>query len=172
MADADRGGVITEEMYNNYHTNLYPGVRKYIDEYVLPTAKEQGKLHLGLGFYIFTDNPDKDYRTLHNATIQFWSILSILAINELHRRIDTAGLSQQVKVISSIYDSIYLEVKSDPEIIQWTNINLIECMTRNFIPNQRIPNEAEAEIGLNWADLHKLPHNASISDIKSVLDSL
>lgn len=169
LADADRGGVITEEMYNNYHTTLYPGVRKYIDEYVLPTAKSTKRLHLGLGFYIYTDNPDKDYRTLHNATIQFWSILSILAINELHRRIDLNNLQNEVKVISSIYDSIYIECTADPEIIKWTNDNLIECMIQDFMPEQQIHNEAISEIGLNWAELHKIPNNASLEQIQSTL---
>lgn len=172
MADADRGGVITEEMYQNYHNNLYPGVRKYIDEYVLPTAKQNKKLHLGLGFYINTKNPDEDYRTLHNATIQFWSILSILAINEMHRRIDAAGYQDRVKVISSIYDSIYLEVLDDPVIIQWTNNNLIECMVKDFMPNQRIKNESESEIGYDWATLKGIPNNATIDQISAVRDSL
>lgn len=68
MADSDRGGVITPEMYDNYHNNLYPGVRSYIDNYVLPTAESDKRLHLALGLYLHTDSPSKDYRTLHNAT--------------------------------------------------------------------------------------------------------
>ena len=67
MADAHKGGVITEEIYNNYHFKLYPGVRNYIDSYVVPTACRDGFVHLGLGFRIYTDNPDTDQRTLHNA---------------------------------------------------------------------------------------------------------
>lgn len=67
MPDAHKGGAITEEIYNNYHFKLYPGVRNYIDSYVIPTATTEGKIHLGLGFYIHTDNADKDQRTLHNA---------------------------------------------------------------------------------------------------------
>lgn len=168
--DVDKGGVITQEMYDNYHTKLYPGVRTYIDEYVLPTVKQNGKLHLGLGFYISSDYPDKDYRTLHNATIQFWSILSILSINKLHQLIDQAGLQDDVKVISSIYDSIYIQVTEDPSIIKWTNDNLITCMTRDFMPNQRVKNEAESEIGLNWADLYPLPNNSDELTISMTLE--
>ena len=135
-------------------------------------AKANGKLHLGLGFYITTDNPDKDYRTLHNATIQFWSILSILAINELHRRIDANGLHNDIKVISSIYDSIYIECTADPVIIKWANDNLIECMVKDFMPDQAIPNVSEAEIGLNWAELHVVPNNATTDEISTILESL
>lgn len=172
MPDSDKGGAITPAIYDNYHNHLYPGVRSYIDNYVLPTSAEHGKLHLGLGFYIKSDNVAKDARTLHNGSIQFWSLLSILSINEMHRRIDLNNLQDRVKVISSIYDSIYLEVDADPDVIKWTNDNLIECMTADFMPNQRIKNTAESEIGLNWADLHAVPNNASISDIQDILNEL
>lgn len=139
---------------------------------MLPTAKQHKKLHLGLGFYINTKDPDSDIRTLANASIQFWSILSILAINELHRRIDLAGYQNHVRVISSIYDSIYLEVTDDPAIIQWANNNLIECMTKNFMPNQSVPNTAESEIGYSWASLKPIPNNASTDQIIAIRSAL
>lgn len=172
MSDSHKGGAITPEIYDNYHNVLYPGVKAYIDNYILPTAAKNNKLHLGLGFYINTTNPDRDVRTLHNATIQFWSILTILAINELHRRIDAANLSSDIKVIATIYDSIYLEVRKTPTLIKWANDNLIDCMTTPFMANQRIPNTAESDIGLNWAELHRIPNGASLEHIQSVLDTL
>lgn len=172
MPDAHKGGSITEELYDSYHNKLYPGVRNYIDSYVIPTATKNGKLHLGLGFYIYTDNPDADQRTLHNSTCQFWSILSILTINKLHQLIDNNNLSENVAVVSSIYDSIYFEVDDDPQIIKWVNDNLINCMTRDFMPNQRIHNTAESEIGYNWADLHKIPNNAPLEEIIEIRKQL
>ena len=172
MSDSHKGGAITPEIYDNYHNTLYPGVRSYIDDYVLPTATANGKLHLGLGFYIKSDKPDRDVRTLHNATIQFWSILTAITINELHRRIDEANLQNDIKVIATIYDSIYLEVRSTPSIIKWANDNLIECMTKDFMVNQRIPNCAESDIGRNWADLHRIPNGASLEQINDVLSNL
>lgn len=161
-----------EYIFNAYHTELYPKITEYRENYVLPTAKANKRLHLGLGFYINTKDPDDDIRTLANASIQFWSILSILAINELHRRIDAANYQSQIKVISSIYDSIYLEVVEDPTIIQWANNNLIDCMTRDFMPNQAVPNVAESEIGRSWAVLKPVHNNASIDEIQDVLASL
>lgn len=56
-----------EAIFDSYHNELYPGITKYREEYVLPTAQEHGKVHLGLGCYIKSDNPDKDIRTLNNA---------------------------------------------------------------------------------------------------------
>ena len=156
-----------EQIFHAYHNELYPKITEYRENYVLPTCRQHKKLHLGLGFYINTKDPDADIRTLANASIQFWSILSILAINELHRRIDSAGYQSQIKVISSIYDSIYLEVLDDPAIIQWANNNLIECMTRDFMPNQTVPNVAESEIGYSWASLKPIPNNATLDEINS-----
>lgn len=90
----------------------------------------------------------------------------------MHQLIDQNNLQEDVKVISSIYDSIYFEVTADPEIIKWTNDNLIPIMTQPFMEDQRIPNEAESEIGLNWASLHKLSHNASLEEITSTLETI
>lgn len=170
--DDHKGGVITQEIFDNYHNLLYPGVTKYREEYVLKTAMEQKYLHLGLGCRIQTDDPLTNIRTLHNATIQFWSILTLIAINELNHRIKEENLTDYVKVQSTIYDSIYSQTYKDPEIIQWTNKNLIEVLTVPYLQSQEIPNKADGLIGLNWADTHKISNEASIEEIKSVLEKL
>ena len=104
--------------------------------------------------------------------IQFWSILSILTINKLHQLIDKNGYQDNVKVISSIYDSIYIEVDEDPTIIKWVNDNLIRCMTQDFMPDQRIPNSAESEIGDSWANLHKISNGASLEEISEIIHKI
>lgn len=65
MADSHKGGPITPEIYDNYHNVLYTGVRDYIYNYVIPSAHKNKEVYLGLGFSIKTDNPDRDFRTLH-----------------------------------------------------------------------------------------------------------
>ena len=95
-----------QQIFDNYHNVLYPGITNYRESYVLPTAKENGEIHLGLGFTLKTDDADRDIRTLANATCQFWSILTALTINKMHQLIDEEGLEHDVKVISTIYDSI------------------------------------------------------------------
>lgn len=158
-----------ETIFNNYHNVLYPGITKYREEYVLPTAIAQGYLHLGLGCRLYTDNPDKDIRTLNNATIQFWSILTLLAVNELHHLIDESGYQNDIRVISTIYDSIYIEVRKDPTIIKWLNDTLIPLMCVDFIPNTIVHNDASGEIGPNWANLTAIPQNATIDQIKEII---
>ena len=151
---------------------MYPGITDYRENYVLPTAKQNGRIHLGLGFYLHTDDAARDIRSLNNATAQFWSILTALAINRLHKLIDDAGLQNDIQVTSTIYDSVYFEVTADPIIVKWLNDHIIPIMTADFMHNQTVHNEADLEIGLSWADLHKLPHNAPFSEIQSIMEQL
>lgn len=160
------------DIFNNYHNILYPGITDYRENYILPTARENGEIHLGLGFTLRTDDADRDIRTLANATCQFWSILTALTINKLHQLIDEKGYEEHVKVISTIYDSIYLEVTEDPVIIKWANDNLIKIMLVDFMEDQTIHNEAECDIGYNWADMEHIPNNASLSEIKKIMASI
>lgn len=170
--DADKGGVITQELFDNYHEVLYPGITKYREEYVLPTADQNGFIHLGLGCRLYTSDAYADIRTLHNATIQFWSILTLIAINEFNHRVRQECLEDAVEVQSTIYDSIYTHPVKDPEVIKWVNDNLIEVMTVQYLEEETVHNEAESEIGLNWAELHKISNGATVDEIKEVLKDL
>ena len=147
---------------------MYPGITKYREEYVLKTAKDQGYIHLMLGFRMYTDFPDKDIRTLNNATCQGWSILTALAINQLHSMIDEAGMQDKIWFTSTIYDSIYAVVEDNPETIKWYNDRIVPVMEKDFMEGQIVHNSADLEIGPNWSELYQLPHNATIEQIKEV----
>ncbi len=170
--DADKGGVITQVIFDNYHNVLYPGITKYREQYVLPTVRRNGYIHLGLGCRMYSSNPNQAIRTLNNATVQFWSILTLIAINEFNHRVREAGLENDVQVISTIYDSIYTQVTADPEILAWVNVNLIEVMTVQYLEDETIHNTASGELGLNWADLHRVENNATPSAIAEILEKL
>ena len=161
-----------ESIFTRYHNELYPGITDYRENYVLPTAMQHGKVHLGLGFYIKTDDPGRDIRTINNATCQFWSILTALTINRMHKLIDEAGYQNDIQVTSTIYDSIYFNVRKDPTIVKWLNDNLIPCMTQDFMENQTIKNTADLEVGPDWADLSLIHNDASLEDITNLLDTL
>lgn len=170
--DADKGGVITEEIFHRYHNVLYPGITNYRENYVLKTCREQGYIHLGLGCRIYTSNADDDIRTLHNATVQFWSILTLIAVNEFRRKVREEKLENHVSVVSTIYDSIYSYVTAEPEIIKWVNDTLIPIMCVQYLETQPIENVAEGFIGRNFADLQKLPNDCSTNDIIKALKAL
>jgi hypothetical protein len=159
-----------EEIFYNYHNVLYPGITDYRENYVLPTAIDEGEIHLGLGFTLKTDDPQRDIRTLANATCQFWSILTALTINKMHQLIDEKGYEEDIKVVSTIYDSCYLEVTADPKLIAWVNKNLIDTMLVDFMEDQIISNEAECDLGLNWAEMVTIPNNASEDYIRKVME--
>ena len=163
-----------EAIFNAYHNDMYPGITDYRENYVLPTAKQNGRIHLGLGCYLHTDDATRDIRSLNNATAQFWSILTALAINRLHKLIDDAGLQNDIQVTSTIYDSIFFEVTKDASIIKWLNDHIIPIMTQDFIVSQTVPNMATLEVGTSWANYgaNPLPIQASLEEVQSVLDNL
>ena len=157
-----------QEIFDNYHYKMFPSITKYREEYVLKTAEELGYIHLGLGFVMSTDNPSKDIRSLNNGTCQFWSILTALTINQLHKEIDAAGLESDIQITSSIYDSIYFIVKDDPETVKWLNDRIVPIMEQDFMEGQIVHNSVDLEIGPSWAELHKLPHNATTEQISEI----
>ena len=158
-----------EEIFNNYHNVLYTGISLMRDK-VLATAVEQGRIHLGLGCYMNTSDPEKEIRTIFNACSQFWSILTLLTINKMHHLIKEQGYQNDIKVVSSIYDSIYLHMRCDAELIKWVNDTIIPILTVDFIKAIIVHNEAKGGIGYNWCDLVTIHNNASIEEIQIALD--
>jgi len=161
-----------QTIFDRYHNELYPGVTKFREEYVVPTAKTEGRVHMGLGCYMHTDNPRRDVRTLTNACSQFWSLLTLMTINKLHQLIDEKGVAEHIQIISTIYDSIYFIIDEDPLAIEWLNNRLIPTMTKDFMLDQTVKNEATAEIGYDWYSLKQIPNNATEDEIVTVMDSL
>ena len=138
----------------------------------LEQAVTKGKVHLGLGCYMHTSEPESEIRTLFNVLSQFWSILTLLTINKLHALIDEQGYTNDIRVVSTIYDSIYIYMKEDASLIKWVNDTIIPILTTDFLTDAIVHNEAEAELGYNWYDTIKLPNNSSIEDIDVILNKL
>ncbi len=160
-----------EEIFRKYHEELYPGISKFREK-VLNKAVLRGKIHLGLGCHLNSSDPHGDIRSLFNACSQFWSILVLLAINALHSDIEAEGKEDKVKIISTIYDSIYIELDEDVELIKWVNDKIIPYVTRDFLEGQVVKNEAEAKLGYSWEDTVSLPNGVSLEEIEKVLMKL
>ena len=159
-------------IFENYHNKLYSGITKYREDYVLPTAQKHGRIHMGLGAYLKTDDPNADIRTLNNSTCQFWSIVTLLAINKVHQWIDANHYENDIICTSTIYDSIYYIVRKDAHIIKALNDFIVPVLTKDFMENQTIHNEAVGEIGPNWAKLTQVPNNASLEQIQQLLKDI
>jgi hypothetical protein len=138
----------------------------------MPAARTNGRIHMGLGCTMNTSNPEKDARTLVNGTSQFWSILTLLAINKLHQHIEDNNLHDRILVTSTIYDAIYLECDSDPSLVKWVNDTLVPIMLHPYLTSEVIHNEAELEVGLDWASTKLIPNNATLEQITTLMDSL
>lgn len=163
-----------EQIFNAYHNEMYPQITEYRENYVLPTTTINGEIHLGLGCKLITDSAKKDIRTLSNSTIQYWSILTLLAANKLHQLIDDNNLNDSIKITSTIYDALYFEVDDNPIIIKWLNDHLIPIMSQDFISNQIVKNDCDLCIGTSWADYdnYHLPHNASLEEITNIVNKV
>ena len=145
---------------------------KYRENYVLPQAQANGCIHLGLGAVLRTDDAKKDVRTITNATYQFWSILTLLALHQMLARVKAAGYSKDIFIYSTIHDSITAYVREDPTIIKWYNDNLIECMVGDFLLNQEVKLESNVDIGKSYDKCIELPNNCSVEHITTVLADL
>jgi len=151
---------------------MYPGITRFREEYVLPTATTNGRIHMGMGYYLNTSNPEKDIRTLMNSQAQFWSTMTALSINKLHTRIDEANYSEDIIITANIYDAIYGIVKADATIIHWLNNQVVPIMQTDFVTNQLVKNSADLEIGHDWSDANIIQHKATIQDIQKLLKEL
>jgi len=156
-------------IFDSYHNEMFPDITK-MRNIAMKTATKQGYLHLGLGCRLYSDNIETNSRTLFNALSQFWSILTLISVNELHYQIDKENLQKDIIPNSTIYDAIYGIVREDPSIIKWLNETICPIMEKDFLDEQIVKNEVNLEVGKSWGDLVELPHNVSLEYIQKVID--
>lgn len=113
-------------------------------------------------------------RSSNNAVTQSWGMLTNRAIAEFDQRVESAGLTKDVKLINTIHDSIYMLIREDAELIAWVNKNLVECMQWQEHPTIQsdVKMMANLEIGRSWKQQIELENGATLEDIQSVLDGL
>jgi DNA polymerase I-like protein with 3'-5' exonuclease and polymerase domains len=160
-----------QEIFSTYHFKLYKGISTFREK-VLRKASKDKELHLGLGCSLKSFNPHWEIRTLFNACSQFWNILILLAINKIHKIIDEKGLSNDIKTIATIHDSVYFLVKDNIKTVKILNDTVIPIITQDFLIDRTVPNKAKAEIGYNWYDLVPISNNASYAEIRKALNTV
>ena len=168
-----------EELYNNYW-KLYSGVKKYSEEKI-EEARENGYLvskFSGLRVWLPAIESINEYirakeeRVAVNFTIQSGNFLTLRAINTLQKRIESMGLTNDVKIINTVHDSIVLVIREDPKLIELINKELISAMCDGYDKDAPVPLEAEMDIGKNLVDTITLPNNCSEEHIEEVLKEL
>jgi DNA polymerase-1 len=112
-------------------------------------------------------------RTAGNAMQQSWGLLNNRAQNEFLSRVYQAGHKHDIHPVAAIHDAQYYLIRNTPEIVKFTNDNLIECMEWQDHPDiyhSEVKLGGELEIYYpSWADPIGLPNKASIEEIEDVL---
>ena len=161
-----------EQIFDAYHNKLYPEITAYKENYVIPTTKQNGEIHMLLGAMLRSDDVDGDIRSIFNATIQSFSVITLIALAQFQRLIDKHDMNDKVKITNTIYDAGYFEVDLDPEVIKWTNDTFTPLLKQQYLTHEDIPNDAACDLGFNLSDMVELSHNASIEEIEEVLNKL
>ena len=77
-------------------------------------------------------------------------------------------MQDHIKIISTIYDSIYIEITDEAPYIEWVNNMIVPIMEQPFIEGQVTQNQAVSDIGYDWATMISIPPNASLEEIDKV----
>lgn len=170
--DAHKGGIITQEIFDSYHNELYPGVTEFREDYVIPVSQEQKYLHLNWGLRLNSSNPKSDLLSMNNANFQGYSDLTLIAGTKFRDKYLAEGNPHNIMGLNIIHDALYYELNDTPEGIKWVNDNLIPIMTQDFLHNQTVHLRAEIDIGYNQKDMLTLSNNADLTEINEALIKL
>lgn len=170
--DAHKGGTITQEIFDRYHNELYPGVTRFREDYVIPVSKEQQYLHLNWGLRLYSDNPKSDLLSMNNANFQAYSDLTLIAAVKFRNLYLSQGNPHNIIGLNCIHDALYYELDDTPEAVKWLNDNLIACMVPDFLHNQTVHLRAECDFGYNQANMVTIPNNADLATIEAKLATL
>lgn len=170
--DSHKGGTITQEIFDRYHTELYPGVAKFREDYVIPTSQDQKYLHLNWGLRVYSSNPKSDLLALNNANFQGYSDLTLIAGTKFRDKYLLHGNPYNILGLNIIHDALYYELDDTLEGIKWVNDNLIATMIPDFLNNQTVHLRAETDIGYDQAHMVTLPNSTDLATIADKLETL
>ena len=175
--------LVGKEIYEAYWT-LYKVTKEYQDG-IIKQAEKQGYLisrYSGLRLLIpdikswSSQIKEKAQRVATNFNIQSGNILTLYAIVCFQKKIEEAGLINEVKIVNTIHDSILLYIKLNPKIIKFVNDNLIKCMIGNYnnslYEEPIVKLEAELDLGYNYKENITLSNNINEKEIEKYLKEL
>lgn len=166
-------------IHNAYHNEIYPGMAAYNTKVGIDAVRN-GFVELGLGLRLqcpsVYSNDDgvkaASLRSVANATVQFWDVLTLIGIEKFQTRIEEEGYTGRVIQHSTVYDSVYMEIEANVDTIQWVNKTLISVMVEDYMEDQPVKLKANLDItseGGSWADLNELPNGDAVAEISGVL---
>jgi len=112
-------------------------------------------------------------RTAQNTLFQGTGAMTMIdSLNRFQNLIEENGYDEDVILITTIHDSVYMYIREDTAIIKWVNENLIREMVKDLFPNQLISNDAELDIGYAWSQHETISKTATEAEIAEVLTRL
>ena len=112
-------------------------------------------------------------RTAQNTLFQGTGAMTMIdSLNRFQNLIEDSGLDDDIIMITTIHDSVYMYIREDIKIIKWVNENLIREMVKDLFPNQQISNDAELDIGYAWSQHETISKTATEEEITEVLTKL
>lgn len=178
--------ITAKSIETNYHT-LY----KESDDWVqskLKQASKNGYITAAFGLRVRTPilkqvlwgskkmpyEAAAEGRTAGNALGQSYGLLNNRSQNEFLQRVSKSKYKLDIHPIAAIHDSQYYLVKADPEVVEFVNTNLIECMEWQDHPDiahETVKLEAELVIHYpSWANETKVHNKASLDEIKGIFN--
>ena len=89
------------------------------------------------------------------GTASDFTMLSLMGIHDYLQK----NWSDRAQIISTVHDSIILEVDDDPAVLKQVAKECIKIMATTplkYVPDCPVPFVADAEIGYKWGEMHKI----------------
>lgn len=112
----------------------------------------------------------KEARSAGNAATQSYCVLTLRALNEFMERVWASPYRTKILPAVTVHDAVYFMCRDDAEILHWINVNLLECMAWDDLPELKHPiiklTSALDVFWPNWGNAVGIPVGGSIQDIK------
>ena len=167
----------------------YHDLYKVSDQYVqkrLEQASKDGYVEVAFGLRVRTPllkqvvygssrmpyEAAAEGRTAGNALGQSYGLLNNRAANEFMSRVWASKYRLDIKPVAQIHDAQYYLIRDDVEVIHWANINLLECMSWQNLPEiQHDTVKLGAALDVHYKGWHQpitIPNNATIEETLSI----
>ena len=112
----------------------------------------------------------KEARSAGNAATQSYCVLTLRALNEFMERVWASPYRTKILPSVTVHDAVYFMCPDNAEILHWINVNLLECMAWDDLPELKHPiikiTSALDVFWPNWSNPVGIPVGGSVQDIK------
>lgn len=140
-----------------------PLVKQYIDQQrAKPLRGEPCVTLLGRErHFVITDAELNHIQNEYiNTPIQsLASDMTMLSLLEIQDWIESSGYSEIVKIVTTVHDSIILEVVDSPVLVREVATKCQQIMAttpKKYLPECPVPFKADVEVGYTWGNLKEL----------------